>query len=331
MSQQLQAGRGCWGGRGGRGGPRARSHITYMPKTYKSPITEIEYDTFNTGASKHAALFTKSRKNISNYIQRSSLEEGFLVTQIIRTGMEQTIEMPAPADAADADAVIVRTEQVRAIAKRRSKIDASIKRGFATLYDQCSEQVKTKLEATNGWAATQNNQELHELISKIERICVGFDDHKQEVYNLVQSMKSLMLFSQGEKETVDEYVQGFKSHWDTCSAFGGSPGEHEGLVNGILATAAWVADPDNIIPAERERAVRESTESVKAAMVISGAEKRRFGQLKLDLANDYLLGTDQYPNTLEKAVNLLANYRAPPKIQMRGQPSQDGVAFIQTG
>ena len=47
--------------------------------------------------------------------------------------MEQTIEIPAPADAADADAVIVKTEQVRVIAKRRSKLDASIKRGFATI------------------------------------------------------------------------------------------------------------------------------------------------------------------------------------------------------
>ena len=160
------------------------------------------------------------------------------------------------------------------------------------MYDQCSEQVKTKLEATTGWETIQNNQELHELISKIERICVGFDDHKQEVYNLVQSIKSLMLYSQGENETVDAYAQGFKSHWDTCTAFGASPGEHAGLINGILATAAWVGDAANIQPAERERAIAESTESVKAAMIISGSDKKRFGKLKLELANDYLLGTD---------------------------------------
>ena len=92
--------------------------------------------------------------------------------------------MPAAAEANNVDAVIVRPEQV---------IDVSIKRGFSMLYDQYSEQVKTRLEATNGWEGTQNYQLLHELIWKIERICVGFDDHKQEVNNLVQSMKSLML------------------------------------------------------------------------------------------------------------------------------------------
>lgn len=91
----------------------------------------------------------------------------------------QTIEKPVQADPNDADAVVIGTEQVRAIAKIRYKLGASIKRAFTTLYDQCSEQVKTKLEATAGWEATRNDQVLHELISKIKRICVGFDNHKQ--------------------------------------------------------------------------------------------------------------------------------------------------------
>ena len=88
---------------------RARNKIAYTPKIYKFSITKIAYDTSNTGASKHAALFTKSGKNISNYIQLSSLDEGFLVAQVIRTGEEQTIVMPAAANVNDAGAVVVRT------------------------------------------------------------------------------------------------------------------------------------------------------------------------------------------------------------------------------
>ena len=121
---------------------------------YKSSITKIAYSTFNTGTSKHAALFTRSRQNIENYIQRSSLYEGVSVAQVICIRAEQTIVMPAADNANDADAVIMRTEQVRASAKMRAKLDASIKRGFATLYGQYSEQVKTKLEATNRWGDT---------------------------------------------------------------------------------------------------------------------------------------------------------------------------------
>ena len=54
-------------------------------------------------------------------------------------GVEQTIAIPAAADTDDADAVNVRTEQVTALAKRRAKLDVSVKRGFASLHDQCSE------------------------------------------------------------------------------------------------------------------------------------------------------------------------------------------------
>ena len=66
-------------------------------------------------------------------------------------------------------------------------------------------------------------------------------------------------------------------------------------------------------------------------MIISGADRKRYGQLKLDLANDYLLGTDQYPDTLEKAVNLLSNYRGAQVAIPRGQIRHDGVAFLQHG
>ncbi len=46
---------------------------------------------------------------------------------------------------------------------------------------------------------------LDELIMKIKRICVGFDNHKQEVFNLVQALKTLFLYMQTDRETVEEY------------------------------------------------------------------------------------------------------------------------------
>ncbi len=50
-------------------------------------------------------------------------------------------------------------------------------------------------------------------------------------------------------------------------------------------------------------------DAVKAALLISGADKRRYGRLKEQLPNNYLLGTDQYPDMLEKALRILGNYQ----------------------
>ena len=60
------------------------------------------------------------------------------------------------------------------------------------------------MKATKDWDVVQSQQLLHELIRRIEKICVGFDDHKQSVFNLVQSLKMLFLYSQLEKETVED-------------------------------------------------------------------------------------------------------------------------------
>jgi hypothetical protein len=44
---------------------------------------------------------------------------------------------------------------------------------------------------------------------------VGFDNHKQEAFNLVQSLRTLFFYTQGKKETVEEYARNFRSLWDT--------------------------------------------------------------------------------------------------------------------
>ncbi len=83
--------------------------------------------------------------------------------------------------------------------------------------------MRVKLKATKDWDVVQSEQSLHELIRRIEKKCVGFDDHKQSVFNLVQSLKMLFLYSQSEKETMEDYSRNFRSLWDTVEAFGGLP------------------------------------------------------------------------------------------------------------
>jgi hypothetical protein len=56
----------------------------------------------------------------------------------------------------------------------------------------------------------------------------------------------------------------------------------------------------------------------------------RYGRLKEQLANNYLLGTDQYPKTLEIATRILGNYQGTRPYQFGEQKSKGGVlVFIQ--
>ncbi len=130
------------------------------------------------------------------------------MAETVRVGREQVIELPPTFDknaANTEDQKIIRAEEVKMIAKRRLKLAESLKKGYATVYDQCLQEVKDKLDATEDWETTQKNQSLHELFQKIKRICMGFNDHKQEVFNLVQALKTLFLYMQSIKETVEQY------------------------------------------------------------------------------------------------------------------------------
>ena len=207
MSQQAAAGQGTpAAGCAGRAGHFNRGRGDPPTKGLKSAISKIANETFNTGQNRFAAQFTQSRKNVANYLQCTAADEGYLVAETVQTGKEQIIVLPLAVNpnAADADdQKIIWEDAVRAIAKRKVKLDNALKKGFATVYDQCSLEVRDKLEVSGEWDRVQREQSLHDLISKIKRICVGFDNHKQEVFNLVQALKTLFLYTQTEKESVD--------------------------------------------------------------------------------------------------------------------------------
>ena len=192
--------------------------------------------------------------------------------------------------------------------------------------------MRDKLELSDGWETVQADRYLHELILKIKRICVVFDDHKQEVFNLVQAMKTLFLYTQTEKELAEDYSCNLTSLWGRSETFGASPGIHRGLFDEwMLAKTGRISDINNITDSERAEAETETLDEVKAAILISGADERRYGGLKNDLGNNYLLGTDQYLDTTEKERVLLGNYKTQ-RQQKRHQPRDDGgVTFIQRG
>ena len=53
-------------------------------------------------------------------------------------------------NAVDADdQKIIREEAVKAIAKRKARLNNALKKGFATVHDQCSLETRDKLEVSN--------------------------------------------------------------------------------------------------------------------------------------------------------------------------------------
>jgi hypothetical protein len=102
----------------------------------------------------------QSRKNVANYLQRMASLEGYLVAKTVRTGSQQIIALPPAVDESAAnvkDQKIIRAEEVKTVVKRQLKLEDALKKGCAMVYNQCSQEVKDKLEATNDWESIQQN------------------------------------------------------------------------------------------------------------------------------------------------------------------------------
>jgi hypothetical protein len=130
----------------------------------------------------------------------------------VHTSKKQVIKLPVAINLNNpkyADMIIIRAEEVKMIAKRYLKLETSLRKGFTMVYDQGLQEVRDKLELMDDWEKMQKDQSLHELIQKIVQVCVGFDDHKEKVFNLVQVPKTLFLYMQGEKDTVEEFRRNF--------------------------------------------------------------------------------------------------------------------------
>ncbi len=131
-----------------------------MTKSFQSMILEITEHTFNMGENKYAAQFTRSREEVANYLQRTSAEEGYLVAETVQNGKQQLIPLPPPIDPNvedKADLEIIRAKDVKRIANRQQKLQELLKKGYATVYGQCSQEVRKKLKLAENWEVMQRS------------------------------------------------------------------------------------------------------------------------------------------------------------------------------
>jgi hypothetical protein len=71
---------------------------------------------------------------------------------MVGTGKKQLIALPPAVDENATnvnDQRIIRAEEIKTVAKRHLKLEDALRKGYATVYDQCSQDVKDKLEATD--------------------------------------------------------------------------------------------------------------------------------------------------------------------------------------
>jgi hypothetical protein len=285
---------------------------------FKGKTKEIEHDTFDNTGQHDPAQFNKSLKNIADYLQ---LNHGNDVSEAVHNLTPVDIPIPRqpvgainPNDdtkrlpVTEVDLYLWKREHTKA-QDRRDKYDENMAKAYIIVFHQCSPSLKNNLEASDTFATIHSAQDVMGLLKLVQSLCCLYNAKTQGVMATVASYKKLFTYYQ--KDGVDNHTfhRELGAHVETLETYGGV-----GVVGVVptflnakikeLVANGLIANPANPTDAERALAMSSVQDEFLAALMLSGANRKRFGALGTDLKNQYGYGDDCYPKTIDNCLLL---------------------------
>ncbi len=315
---------------------KSARHAGLAKKEFVSKVVGLESHTFDVGEAKYAAKYQKLVDAIANHIQKD-YKGGPEIAHAIRDLELPVIDVPAypvptAGAALDPGAEYLWRHDITEAKKRITQLAENLKRAYALVIGQCSEDLLGKIKGSTDYPAADTDQDAVKLLLIISGYCCRFDDHQQSVVALESAKHRMSTFYQTSEMTASDYIEFFKALVGVVETYGGAFGNEPGLIRAELikrgVTGTNLLTPDSVILKAVTTTCREQYLS---AMVLQGSDNSRYYQLKTDLANNMTKGTDNYPKMLVDTMRLITDYKVPPRLQRVQPGGETGVAFVQDG
>ncbi len=194
-----------------------------MKLDYKSAVVGLENDTFDVGAWSDPAKFSKLLRNIKNYIQKTYMEPDNIVKTIQQMKKADLAYPPKPkkddpecldeSGNPDPDAfemaVFAWKEDYKSMKYRMERYKGSKSNAWELIYDQCSPELKNKLEGTEGYNDAKRTNDVAKLLIMIRGYCCQFDLLSDKYMAIVAAIKNLFYFFQKNNQSNTDYHDDF--------------------------------------------------------------------------------------------------------------------------
>jgi Zinc knuckle len=294
---------------------------------FEGRIAELLGNIYDCGY-KQADTFTKTTKEIAEYIGRT-LQSG----EEIMTGIEDLVTpvLPVPVDP-DEDAtkseVRIWEKEIDEYVKSKRILRHNLIQAYMIVWGQCTDVMRTKLEAREGHSEIARKKDVVELLKNIKDIAFSFQSQRYEYHSLHDAKRRFYHLSQEKGMPCGAYLERFKNQVDVVSHCGGSVIDDAMIKKQLRAMVAG-AKPSDV---QIERAKQIVTDKYLGCAFILGSDRTRYGKLLEDLENSYLQGDNKYPTNVDEAHSLISYWKQDPRnvVQSLG-PDGAGMAFITQG
>ena len=180
------------------------------------------------------------------------------------------------------------------------------------------------------YSTARSTNDIIELLKLIRGICCKFDVKSQKYVALAATFRQAFVYFQDNNTSNDDFFHHYKSLLATIQSFGGDDAigvipnfvddELEAIAQaGGFAVAAATA-------AQQTAAKKTCQERFLAATMLGCTNLTKYEPLRRHLENQFAMGHDNYPKTLEGVLDLMNTFNTGPTPTTRRPPSYAAAA-----
>ena len=191
-------------------------------------------------------------------------------------------------------------EDYKGMKYRMDKYNNNESNAWALIYDQCSPELKHKLEGTSGYDSAKSSNNIIKLLMIIRWYCCQFDTLNDEYMLIVKSLKIFFYFFQKPDQMNSEFHEDFMALVKVIEEYGGT-GSLTHFPNMIKKEllSKNIMDPSKASADDLKEAKGVVREKFLAALMLNGANASKYGELKRSMAENYVTRMSEYPKSPE--------------------------------
>lgn len=242
------------------------------------------------------------------------------VGHVIKHGKDPAINEPAdlePADEAKKWKVRLWERDVDQYGNRMDSLKGNKEALYALIIESLSPMVKSKLKGKQGFAKAEEETDPLWLLNQLEDIMVRFEEVKPKLLAIDDQMHRIMNLRQGET-TNEEFVKLVSKELKVYEKHGGDflwgKKQKKDLEERLKASLEKYLDlngtimADDMIEEQTKMLKKQLHEEIIATAIIKRADKRRYGNLQIQMKNNFLMGNNMYPINVADVLRILDNY-----------------------
>jgi hypothetical protein len=176
-------------------------------------------------------------KEVAEYVGRDYVYGGDVHWTIEN---KKRFKVPMPADiSTDASATNKRVWECRVdeFVKHDNCLTANLETAFSLVMGQCTEFIRTKLDALKDWKGIKDSFDLIRMIKATKGLAYQFEGQKYYAMALHQAKKSFFCLYQGRDTSDAHYLDKFMTRVSVVEQYGGWIGKDDGAIQDELGWA----------------------------------------------------------------------------------------------